>query len=105
MTGPLVTTASTVQCSHAGQAQATSPATRLLVDGSPAVLSAAPWSIAGCPLPPNAGGPCATATWTVSSLRVASMGQPLVIATGMATCVPTGVPLMVVSVQSRVTGT
>ncbi|MGM7667143.1 hypothetical protein [Microbacterium sp. A93] len=105
MTGPLVTTASTVQCSHAGQAQGTSPAARVLVDGSPAILATAPWSIAGCPFPPNAGGPCATATWTVSSLRVTSMNQPLVLATGMATCVPTGVPLMVVSVQSRAVGT
>lgn len=104
MSGSIVTTASTVQCAHAGQAQGTTPTSRLLVDGSPAVLASGPWTIAGCPFPPNSGGPCATGTWMVASMRVTSMGQPIVLSSGSATCVPTGVPLSVLSVQMVVTG-
>jgi hypothetical protein len=41
--------------------------------------------------------------WTSGTIRVQSMGQPLVVSTGTATCAPTGVPLLVVVTQVRVT--
>jgi hypothetical protein len=41
----------------------------------------------------------------VGTTRVTSMGQPLVIQGGTATCVPTGVPLTVTAVQPRVKAT
>lgn len=102
MAGYLVQQGATVQCGHAGQAQPTTPNPRLKMSGQAAVSLSAPWSIAGCPLPPNAGGPCATAQWTSGTVRVKSMSQPLVVQGGSATCVPTGVPLNVVVCQLRV---
>lgn len=103
MPGALVQQGSTVQCAHAGQAMPTAPNPRVRLSGASAVSLTAPWTVAGCPLPPNAGGPCVTATWTSGTVRVQSMGQPLVLSAGTATCAPTGVPLLVMVTQMRVT--
>ena len=94
-----------VICAHGGQVQPTAPVPRVLLSGAPAIAQSPPWAVAGCPFPPASGGPCATATWTVASMRVTSMGQPLVLSTGAATCVPTGVPVTVVATQVRVRAT
>ena len=53
-----------VICAHGGQAMATTPNPRVTVGGQPTVALSAPWTVAGCTLPPNAGGPCVTAQWT-----------------------------------------
>lgn len=105
MGSPLIATDSTVLCTHGGQARATAPATRVLLNGAPAVLAPPPWTVAGCPFPPNAGGPCVTALFSTSSLRVTSMGQPLVLSSSTASCVPTGTPLMPTAFQVRVMAT
>lgn len=94
-------------CSHGGQATPTVPDPRVLVGGMPVATLSAPWVVAGCamPPPPAGNGPCVTAMWTVGAVRVTSLGQPLLIMTGMATCVPTGTPLMPVVAQTRVVAT
>ena len=102
MPGFLVQQGATVLCGHGGQAQPTAPNPRVKVAGQAGVLLTVPWTVAGCPLPPPAGGPCVTAQWTVGTTRVTSMGQPLVFQGGSAICAPTGVPLTVVVVQPRV---
>ena len=103
MAGTLVQQGATVLCSHGGQATPTTPNPRVRLSGAFAVSLAAPWTVAGCPLPPNAGGPCVTAMWSAGTVRVRSLGQPLVVRTGTATCAPTGVPVQVVVTQVRVT--
>lgn len=105
MASPLLAMSSTVLCSHGGQAQGSTTASRVLLGGTPAVLVAGPWTIAGCSFPPNAGGPCTTAVWSTGTVRVTSQNQPLVLSSGSATCLPTGVPLMPVSFQLRVMAT
>ncbi len=93
----------TVLCAHGGQALPTVPSPRVMVSGMPIATIAAPYSIAGCAFVPPAGnGPCVTAQWVVGAVQVMSEGQPVVIMTGMATCVPTGTPLMPVMAQTRV---
>jgi hypothetical protein len=104
MPGFLVQQGATVLCAHAGQAQPTAPNPRVKVAGQATVLLTAPWTVAGCPLPPPSGGPCATAQWTAGTTRVTSLGQPLVIQGGSSICAPTGVPLTVAVVQPRVRG-
>lgn len=80
----------------------TAPSARVLVSGMPIATIAAPYAVAGCAFVPPAGnGPCVTAQWTVGAVRVVSEGQPLVIMTGMAICVPTATPLVPVSAQTR----
>ena len=46
-----------------------------------------------------------TAQWIVGATRVLAGGVPLVVQTGTAICVPTGVPLLAVVVQPRVVAT
>lgn len=103
MAGTLAQQGASVLCSHGGQANPTTPNPRVRLGGAAAVSLPAPWTVAGCPLLPSAGGPCVTAMWTAGTVRVTSLGQPLVVQTGTATCTPTGVPLHVASTQVRVT--
>ncbi|MCM0676057.1 hypothetical protein NCC78_15355 [Micromonospora phytophila] len=105
MPGNLVHQGAVVICGHGGQAQPTVPNPRVTVGGQATVLLTPPWSVAGCPLPPVSGGPCVTGMWTVGTTRVTSLGQPLVVSAGAATCAPTGVPLTVTVSQPRVVAT
>jgi hypothetical protein len=106
MPGFILHQGATVPCSHAGQAQPTLVNPRLTVSGMPSIPLTSPHMVAGCalPPPPAANGPCVTAQYVVGSVRVTSMGQPLVIFGGTAICAPTGTPLLPpVSCQVRVT--
>lgn len=104
MPGPLLHLGALVTCSHAGTATPTVPNPRVLVSGQPTVVQPTPYAIAGCSLSAS-GSPCVTGTWTAASLRVTSNGQPLVIATGVSTCVSNGTPMIVASSQVRVVAT
>ena len=92
-------------CSHAGQAQPTVPNPRVTVSGMPTVTLSAPYVVAGCtfPPPPAANGPCLTAQFVTSAVRVTSNGQPLLLLDSQAICAPTGTPLIVAATQTRVT--
>ncbi|SEB38757.1 hypothetical protein [Terriglobus roseus] len=105
MPGPLVQVGATVLCSHGGQAMPTAPNPRVMLGGAPSCLIAAPWVVAGCPLAPPPLLPCLTGQWVTGTTRVLSVGQPLVVATGQAVCVPNGTPLMPVVTQVRVMAT
>jgi hypothetical protein len=84
----------------------TVPSPRVMVVGMPITTIAAPYTVAGCAFVPPAGnGPCVTAQWTVGAVRVTSMGQPVAILTGVASCVPTATPLLPVVAQTRVLAT
>ena len=104
MPGFLVHVGAQVLCAHAGQAQPTVPNPRVLVSGQPTVLMTSPYVVAGCVLPPPiaANGPCVTAQWLSGTTRVLSNGQPLLVQSSQAICVPTGTPLLIVATQPRV---
>jgi len=104
MPGPLLHVGATVLCAHAGQAQPTTPNPRVLVTGQPTVTLSTLYTVAGCTLPPpTAGnGPCVTAQWVTAATRVGSGGVPLLLMDSQAVCVPTGTPLTVAIVQTRV---
>jgi hypothetical protein len=101
--GFLLQVGATVTCSHGGQAQPTAPNARVLLSGDPSVTMAAPWSVAACPFVSPNPGPCVTAQWTIGATRVSSNGQPLLMLTSQATCMPTGTPLLPLVAQTRVT--
>jgi hypothetical protein len=106
MPGPILHVGATVLCAHGGQAIPTVPSPRVMVSGMPIATIAAPYSIAGCAfVPPSGNGPCVTAQWVVGAVQVMSEGQPVVIMTGTATCVPTGTPLVPVQAQTRAIAT
>lgn len=96
----------TVLCSHGGQAIPTAPSPRVMVSAMPITTIAAPYAVAGCAFVPLAGnGPCVTGQWVVGAVRVLSLGQPVVIMSGVSVCVPTGTPLLPVAAQVRVLAT
>jgi hypothetical protein len=104
MPGPLLHVGATVMCIHAGQAQPTATNPRVLVSGQPTVTISSPYAVGGCTLVPPANGPCVTAQYVTAATRLTSNGLPLLLADSQALCAPTGTPLVVVSVQPRVTG-
>lgn len=107
-----------VTCIHGGQARPTAPNPRVRVMGTPVPLPTPPFMIAGCAfaIPPPAGPgptPCISAMFLPPSmtLRVKSMGQPLLCMssmTGPAITIPPAppAPLLPVSFagQARVRG-
>jgi hypothetical protein len=104
MPGFLLTAGSTVMCAHGGRAVPTAPDPRVRVAGQPVATQPPPYTVAGCTLPPPAGGPCVTATWVVAAVRVRAGGQPVLLQDSVAVCAPTGTPVTVVVTQPRVRG-
>jgi len=107
MPGFLLHVGATVQCAHGGMAQPTVPNPRVTVLGQPTVALSTPYVVAGCafPPPPAANGPCVTAQFLLGSVRVTSLGQPLLLFDSQAICAPTGTPLIISVTQTRVTAT
>jgi hypothetical protein len=77
---------------------------RVLANGQPVATLSSMYTIAGCALPPNAGGPCVTAQFVTSSTRILVGGTPVLLLDSQAVCVPTGTPLLITVTQTRVTG-
>jgi hypothetical protein len=71
----------------------------------PIATITAPYLVAGCPFVAPANGPCVTGQWVVGAVRVTSLGQPVVIMSGVSVCAPTGTPLVPVAAQTRVLAT
>lgn len=105
MSGPILHLGATVTCSHGGQALPTTPSTRVLLSGQPAVAQASPWTVAGCGFaPPSGNGPCITASFVAGASRVFIEGTPAVLMTSISVCTPTGTPLLPVQAQTRAIG-
>ncbi len=118
MPGFLLTMSCAVTCAHGGQAKPTAPNPRVKIMGTPVPMSSAPFMIAGCAMvvPPPAGPgptPCISAMYLppTMTMRVRSMGQPLLCLTSMTgPVIPTPpsppLPLLPVSFagQTRVRG-
>jgi hypothetical protein len=104
MPGFLLHVSAQVKCAHAGLATPNTPNPRVMVSGQPTVLVTAPYTIAGCTLPPPnaANGPCVSALWKAGTTRVTSNGLPLLVQSSQATCAPTGTPLIITVTQTRV---
>jgi hypothetical protein len=78
----------------------------VLVSGQPVATIASPYVVAGCtlPPPPAANGPCVTAQYVTSAVRVFAGGQPVLLFDSQALCAPSGTPLITIATQTRVTG-
>jgi hypothetical protein len=106
MPGFLLHRSALVTCSHGGQAQATAVIPNVLVSMQPIIVMPMPWQVARCVLPPPlaGNGPCVTAMFTTSALRVTSYGMPVLLQDSMSICAPSGTPLLVLATQTRVFG-
>ncbi len=105
MPGFIVHIGASVICSHGAPAQPTSAIPRVLVSGQPVVTLPIPYVIAGCPQAAVPAPFCATGQWTLVATRVFAQAQPVVLFDSQSTCVATGLPMRVVTTQTRVVGT
>ena len=106
MSGMLLDMGATVLCMHGGQAQPILTNPRVRVSGQPVVTLSSTYAIVGCPFTPPAGnGPCVTAQFVSSALRVRAGGMPVLLQDSQAICSPTGTPLNILVTQLRVRGT
>ena len=105
MPGFLLHMGALVQCMHGGMAQPTSPNPRVKVMGQAIAMKLDTYSVAGCTFAPPAGnGPCATAKWVTSALRVKSNGVPVLLSDAKAVCAPTGTGVLISTTQMRAKG-
>lgn len=104
MPGPLLVATAQVMCLHGGKAQPLVPNPRVLASGQPIVTVTSPYVIAGCPLPPVAGGPCVTGMFVMPALRVFASAMPVLLLDSQGICAPTGVPLLPVASPARAIG-
>lgn len=85
MPGYLLTMNCVVTCAHGGQAKAAAPNPRVKIMGTPTPQITAPFLVSGCSLttPLGVPTPCITAAYipATGTVRVKSMGQPLLCAT------------------------
>ncbi len=95
----------TVQCLHQGRAQPTVTDLRVKVSGKKIVTQPPPYTVAGCTLPPQSGGPCVSAAWTSAATRVRASGLPVLLKDSQATCVPTSTGVSILTTQTHVKGT
>lgn len=104
MPGALLQVGATVLCTHAGHGTPSAPNPRVTLSGQMVVTLTSPYTIAGCTLPSNAGGPCTGGAFTTAATRVTVGGSPVLLLSSQGTCVPTGVPLAATAAQPRVVG-
>jgi hypothetical protein len=105
MPGPIVHQGAVVMCAHAGQATPLAPFPRVTVSGMPVVTIASPYAVAGCGLSTTSTPPCVTGQWVAGAARVLAGGVPVAVQSGTGVTMPTGTPLMPVSVQPRASAT
>jgi hypothetical protein len=106
MPGFLLHQNAVITCSHLGKATPAAFVPNVLVMGQPIIVKTAQWAVVGCtfPPPPVANGPCVTAFFVTSALRVTSYGMPVLLQDSMSICAPTGTPLIISATQTRVFG-
>lgn len=104
MPGTLLHLGATIICGHGGQAVPVSTVPRVLLSGMPVAVQPFPLTVAGCPMPSSAGGPCVTGQVVVGATRITSMGMPVLLFDSQGIAMPTGAPIQAVGSQPRVTG-
>ena len=106
MPGFLLHFGADVSCSHAGKATPVAPNPRVKVSNQPIVGISSSYIIAGCslPTPPAANGPCVTAQFVTSAVRITANGVPVLLIDSQSLCTPTGTPLLPIGTQPRVKG-
>jgi hypothetical protein len=102
MPGMLIQQGAVVMCAHGAPAMPTVPNPSVTLTGAPSCTLPEPWTVTGCPAAAALMPPCVIATWMVGTTRVTSFGQPLLVQSGVSLCTPSGLPLLPVVTQLRV---
>ena len=107
MPGYLLHVGATVQCTHGGQAMSPTPDLRVKVNGQAIVTQTPPFTVTACPFATAAGNPlpCVTGNWITAATRLRASNKPVLLQDSQALTTPNGVPLNILSTQTRVKGT
>ena len=83
-----LTTASTIQCMHGGQAVLTTQNTALFADGMPVLLESDTALVVGCPftLPGPKPSPCIKIEWSAGTAQVSVNHTPALIQSSVGIC-------------------
>jgi hypothetical protein len=110
---PILTTASTLQCPHAGSVVLSTSNTIAMAEGAPMLLVTDVHTVSGCPFQVPAGPstkpqPCLTVRWTVGASQTNVNNTPVLLQTSVGLCfsaeqIPQGPPT-VINVQQQAKG-
>jgi hypothetical protein len=110
---PILTTASTLQCPHAGSVMLSTANAMATADGAPMLLLTDLHTVSGCPfqIPIGTGTkpqPCVTVRWLVGAMQTMVNGTPVLLENSVGLClsaeqIPQGPP-RVVNVQQKAKG-
>ena len=89
MPGYILTTASSITCTHGGQATLTTSNTKLKVDGVPALLVSDIHSVAGCPftVPGPKPQPCIRIEWEAGAMMCKVEGTAVLVKSSIGKCI------------------
>ena len=89
MPGHILTTASTVTCTHGGQATLTTSNTKVKVDGVPALLESDIHSVVGCPftVPGPKPQPCIRIEWSGGATMCKAGGTGVLVKSSVGKCI------------------
>ena len=88
MSAPILTTQSTVTCTHGGTVSLSTSNSVALIDESPALLETDVHTVSGCPftLPGPVSSPCMTVRWSAGATQAKVNGTPVLLQTSVGTC-------------------
>src|SRR6185295_7365150 len=89
MPGYVVTTSSTVMCTHGGQATLTTANTQVKIDGAAALLESDIHSVAGCAftVPPGKPQPCIRIEWSGGATMCKANGTAVLTQSSIGKCI------------------
>jgi hypothetical protein len=88
MPGTILTTSSTITCMHGGQAILLTSNTRVLVDGTPALLESDIHPVAGCPFTIGPKySPCIRIEWAAGASKVTINGIKVLVRSSIGKCI------------------
>lgn len=89
MPGYILTTASTVMCTHGAKAMLATSNTKVKIENMPALLETDVHTVAGCPftLPGPKPSPCVRIEWTAGAVLCKNDGTKLLVQSSVGKCI------------------
>ena len=88
MPGQILTTTSTITCTHGGRAILLTANTRVIVDGAPALLESDVHFVLGCPFTVGTKySPCVRIEWTAGAGKVKAVKQKVLLRSSVGKCI------------------
>jgi Domain of unknown function (DUF4280) len=106
MPGYVLTSASTIQCTHGGSASVSPSNTKVTADGSPILVESDTHTVAGCPfMKGNTPSPCTEIAWSAGASKVTINGTAVLVKSSVGQCKASGAvqgTAIIANTQSKV---